>query len=95
MEDKVLSHAVLQDQLSSPKNGESAHKHLKQQVQKHLNTQLIVKSWTGGSVVTHTPVVPVGPVLNLRSPGGAGAAGRGAVLCGVRSRPRETLSLDP
>ncbi|KAG7218875.1 hypothetical protein INR49_019461 [Caranx melampygus] len=31
VEDRVLSHPVLQDQLSSPKNGESAHKHLKQQ----------------------------------------------------------------
>uniref|UniRef100_A0A1A7WEF0 tRNA:m(4)X modification enzyme TRM13 n=2 Tax=Iconisemion striatum TaxID=60296 RepID=A0A1A7WEF0_9TELE len=31
VEDRILSHPVLQDQLISPKNGESAHKHLKQQ----------------------------------------------------------------
>nr|XP_020464805.1 tRNA:m(4)X modification enzyme TRM13 homolog [Monopterus albus] len=29
--DSVLSHHVLQDELSNPKNGDSAHKHLKQQ----------------------------------------------------------------
>eukprot|EP00064_Thunnus_orientalis_P017092 superscaffoldBa00003539_g17169 len=33
--------------------------------------------------------------LRGRSPGGAGAAGKGAELCGVRSRSRETVSLDP
>lgn len=32
MEDQLLSHAVLQGELDNPKNGESAHKHLKQQV---------------------------------------------------------------
>uniref|UniRef100_A0A1A8JFW3 tRNA:m(4)X modification enzyme TRM13 n=2 Tax=Nothobranchius kuhntae TaxID=321403 RepID=A0A1A8JFW3_NOTKU len=31
VEDRILSHSVLQDQLINPKNGESAHKHLKQQ----------------------------------------------------------------
>uniref|UniRef100_A0A3Q3RAL0 tRNA:m(4)X modification enzyme TRM13 n=1 Tax=Monopterus albus TaxID=43700 RepID=A0A3Q3RAL0_MONAL len=36
--DSVLSHHVLQDELSNPKNGDSAHKHLKQQVQTHLST---------------------------------------------------------
>lgn len=35
------------------------------------------------------------PVLPLRSPGGAGAAGKGAVLRGVRSRSRKTIPLDP
>uniref|UniRef100_A0A3Q2ZT32 tRNA:m(4)X modification enzyme TRM13 n=1 Tax=Kryptolebias marmoratus TaxID=37003 RepID=A0A3Q2ZT32_KRYMA len=32
MEDKILSHFVLNDELTNPKNGDSAHKHLKQQV---------------------------------------------------------------
>lgn len=32
-EEKVLSHPALQDTLNNPKNGDSAHKHLKQQVQ--------------------------------------------------------------
>nr|XP_046247695.1 tRNA:m(4)X modification enzyme TRM13 homolog isoform X2 [Scatophagus argus] len=32
MEDGVLSHPVLQEELNNPKNGDSAHKHLKQQV---------------------------------------------------------------
>jgi len=31
-EDGDLSHPVLQDELRNPKNGDSAHKHLKQQV---------------------------------------------------------------
>nr|XP_046247694.1 tRNA:m(4)X modification enzyme TRM13 homolog isoform X1 [Scatophagus argus] len=31
MEDGVLSHPVLQEELNNPKNGDSAHKHLKQQ----------------------------------------------------------------
>ncbi|XP_041862012.1 tRNA:m(4)X modification enzyme TRM13 homolog [Melanotaenia boesemani] len=31
VEDRVLSHPVLQDELRNPKNGDSAHKHLKQQ----------------------------------------------------------------
>lgn len=31
LEDKVLSHPVLLDELNNPKNGDSAHKHLKQQ----------------------------------------------------------------
>ncbi|XP_037553695.1 tRNA:m(4)X modification enzyme TRM13 homolog [Nematolebias whitei] len=31
VEDKILSHLVLQDELTNPKNGDSAHKHLKQQ----------------------------------------------------------------
>ncbi|CAG5860866.1 unnamed protein product [Menidia menidia] len=31
VDDGVLSHAVLQEQLSDPKNGDSAHKHLRQQ----------------------------------------------------------------
>ncbi|XP_040897234.1 tRNA:m(4)X modification enzyme TRM13 homolog [Toxotes jaculatrix] len=31
VEDSVLSHPVLQEELSNPKNGSSAHKHLKQQ----------------------------------------------------------------
>ncbi|XP_022620592.1 tRNA:m(4)X modification enzyme TRM13 homolog [Seriola dumerili] len=30
-EDSILSHPVLQEELSNPKNGDSAHKHLKQQ----------------------------------------------------------------
>lgn len=33
VEDHVLSHPVLQDELNNPKNGDSAHKHLKQQVE--------------------------------------------------------------
>lgn len=32
VEDSVLSHPVLQEELNNPKNGDSAHKHLKQQV---------------------------------------------------------------
>lgn len=32
MEDQLLSHPVLQGELDNPKNGDSAHKHLKQQV---------------------------------------------------------------
>lgn len=32
VEDQLLSHPVLQDELNNPKNGDSAHKHLKQQV---------------------------------------------------------------
>lgn len=35
------------------------------------------------------------PVLYLRSHGVAGAVGKGALLRGVRSRSRETVSLDP
>ncbi|XP_050925482.1 tRNA:m(4)X modification enzyme TRM13 homolog [Lates calcarifer] len=31
VEDRVLSHPALQEELSNPKNGDSAHKHLKQQ----------------------------------------------------------------
>uniref|UniRef100_A0A8C6UQ82 tRNA:m(4)X modification enzyme TRM13 n=1 Tax=Neogobius melanostomus TaxID=47308 RepID=A0A8C6UQ82_9GOBI len=31
LEEKVLSHSALQDELDNPKNGESAHKHLRQQ----------------------------------------------------------------
>ncbi|XP_035801298.1 tRNA:m(4)X modification enzyme TRM13 homolog isoform X2 [Amphiprion ocellaris] len=31
LEDRVLSHLVLHDELNNPKNGDSAHKHLKQQ----------------------------------------------------------------
>ncbi|XP_067370074.1 tRNA:m(4)X modification enzyme TRM13 homolog isoform X2 [Channa argus] len=31
VDDRVLSHPILQEELSNPKNGESAHKHLKQQ----------------------------------------------------------------
>ncbi|KAK2835117.1 hypothetical protein Q5P01_015601 [Channa striata] len=31
VEDKVLFHPILQEELNNPKNGESAHKHLKQQ----------------------------------------------------------------
>ncbi|XP_038554793.1 tRNA:m(4)X modification enzyme TRM13 homolog [Micropterus salmoides] len=31
VEDRVLSHPVLQEELNNPKNGDSAHKHLKQQ----------------------------------------------------------------
>uniref|UniRef100_A0A3Q3W1U4 tRNA:m(4)X modification enzyme TRM13 n=1 Tax=Mola mola TaxID=94237 RepID=A0A3Q3W1U4_MOLML len=31
VEDSVLSHSVIQDELNNPKNGDSAHKHLKQQ----------------------------------------------------------------
>ncbi|XP_036971197.1 tRNA:m(4)X modification enzyme TRM13 homolog isoform X2 [Acanthopagrus latus] len=31
-EDRVLSHPALQEELNNPKNGDSAHKHLKQQV---------------------------------------------------------------
>ncbi|CAF92856.1 unnamed protein product, partial [Tetraodon nigroviridis] len=31
LEDQLLSHPVLQDELNNPKNGDSAHKHLKQQ----------------------------------------------------------------
>lgn len=42
MEDSVLSHPVLQDELNNPNNGDSAHKHLKQQVHietsTHMNT---------------------------------------------------------
>lgn len=32
VEECILSHSVLQDELNNPKNGDSAHKHLKQQV---------------------------------------------------------------
>lgn len=37
MEEQVLSHPVLQEELHNPKNGDSAHKHLKQQVLVKLN----------------------------------------------------------
>lgn len=32
VEDQVLSHPVLQEELHNPKNGDAAHKHLEQQV---------------------------------------------------------------
>lgn len=32
VEERILSHSVLHDELNNPKNGDSAHKHLKQQV---------------------------------------------------------------
>ena len=44
VEDNVMCHPVLQGELNNPKNGDSAHKHLKQQVQKnvtHLNHILL------------------------------------------------------
>ncbi|KAM7012278.1 tRNA:m(4)X modification enzyme TRM13 homolog [Tautogolabrus adspersus] len=41
LEDSVLSHPVVQEELNNPKNGDSAHKHLKQQssILGHLETQ--------------------------------------------------------
>ncbi|XP_028258973.1 tRNA:m(4)X modification enzyme TRM13 homolog [Parambassis ranga] len=41
VEDHILSHPVLQDELNNPKNGDSAHKHLKQQssILGHLKEQ--------------------------------------------------------
>lgn len=32
MEEQVLAHPVLQEELLNPKNGDAAHKHLEQQV---------------------------------------------------------------
>lgn len=32
VEERTLSHPILQEELVNPKNGDSAHKHLKQQV---------------------------------------------------------------
>lgn len=88
MEDSFLSHPVLQGELDNQKNGDSAHKHLKQQV-----------AWrkiTGTHTSTHTRLTcQVCSVLYLRTPGGAGAAGTGTMLCGVRCGTRETVSLDP
>lgn len=36
MEDQLLAHPALLDELHNPKNGDSAHKHLKQQVMVYL-----------------------------------------------------------
>lgn len=47
--------------------------------------------WGGGLPLT----CQVCPVLYLRAPGGAGAAGKGPMLCGVWGGSRETVSLDP
>lgn len=35
MDERLLSHPVLQEELHNPKNGDSAHKHLRQQVSFH------------------------------------------------------------
>lgn len=90
MEDSFLSHPVLQDELDNQKNGDSAHKHLKQQVawRKITRTHILI----------HTCLhltCQVCSVVYLRTPGGAGAAGTGTMLCGVRGGTRETVSLDP
>lgn len=50
MEDRTLSHPVLQEELSDPKNGGSAHKHLKQQV----------RTDTTGDEPIHEPVISGG-----------------------------------
>lgn len=41
VEDQLLSHPVLQDELNNPKNGDSAHKHLKQQVPQTVKSFLL------------------------------------------------------
>lgn len=44
VEDRVLSHPALQEELNNPKNGDSAHKHLKQQVHKNSWTHLCFRT---------------------------------------------------
>ncbi|KAI3369193.1 hypothetical protein L3Q82_026144, partial [Scortum barcoo] len=48
VEDRVLSHPVLQQELDNPKNGDSAHKHLKQQVNIQTHQRLLSEA-DGGS----------------------------------------------
>lgn len=63
MEDSFLSHPVLQDELNNQKNGDSAHKHLKQQVAWRAHTPVKSPAHTP----QHTLVVFLSPVRCVQS----------------------------